>query len=680
MRLPLFVILLLFAMQPSYSSEIPLAQKGEMSLAEWDYKSDPLIDLTGDWVFYWQEFVDPAQADALAPTFYAPASRWNDYNIEGKTFPSHGYASYRVTLHDLPDLPLTLVTSPMPTAYRVYINEELACEVGHVGTDKESMEPMSREVVIDLPDGVKEIRVTIHVSNFYHRKGGFNRPFKLGVRKAVRDYTRSYTVLGVWQFGALGVIGLFFLVLYTFRRKDSYILYFAIFCIALSLRPVISVHYLIAAWIPDINWHLMVKLEYLSMFMGSLFFTLFIKSLFPEQFPNWIVKLLACVLLIMSGIILFFSPNVFTWFTIPLQVIVPTGVIIFIVVTAKAIKAKVDGAVYAGLGLFVAMFSVLLKVLEFTEIIPLMATLIVALDLGFTFMMSLILGTRFAVQFNKAETLQLETEQQHATIVEQKKEVDFAFEQLGEKNKEIIDSINYSKRIQDAILPPAALVKEHLPHSFVYYAPKDIVAGDFYWLESSDDLTLFAAADCTGHGVPGALLSMLCNNALNRSVREYELTLPGKILDKAREIVIGEFENYEEDVQDGMDISLCALRGMELQFAGAYNPLWIFRNGEIIETRGDKQPIGLCDDPKPFTTHTFTLEPGDSFYIFSDGYVDQFGGEKGKKFKSKAFKALLLSIQDKTMEEQHIIIKQEFDAWKGDLEQVDDVCVIGVKV
>jgi serine phosphatase RsbU (regulator of sigma subunit)/ligand-binding sensor domain-containing protein len=289
----------------------------------------------------------------------------------------------------------------------------------------------------------------------------------------------------------------------------------------------------------------------------------------------------------------------------------------------------------------------------------------------------------------KQRQLELEQEVKIATkeIRQQKQEVEQQKDMIEEAHQEIKDSITYAKRIQSAILPPVKLVKEYLKESFIFYKPKDVVAGDFYWMESvipseisKNTIVLFAAADCTGHGVPGAMVSVICNNALNRSVRENGLTDPGEILTKTRDIVIQEFEKSEEDVKDGMDIALCSLEGNKLQYAGAHNPLWIIRKGEIIETKANKQPIGLVDNPVPYTTHSFDLEQGDSIYIFSDGYVDQFGGEKRKKFKAKAFRELLLSIQDKTMEEQKIIINDSFETWKGSLEQIDDVCIIGIRV
>jgi serine phosphatase RsbU (regulator of sigma subunit)/Tfp pilus assembly protein PilF len=264
----------------------------------------------------------------------------------------------------------------------------------------------------------------------------------------------------------------------------------------------------------------------------------------------------------------------------------------------------------------------------------------------------------------------------------QKGIIEFQKEIVEEKNKEITDSITYAKRLQEAILPPQKLVKEYLSNSFILYKPKDIVAGDFYWMETVNDLVLFASADCTGHGVPGAMVSVVCSNALNRGVREMGITDPGKLLGQARELVVERFEKSETEVKDGMDISLCVFNTAtnELKWAGANNPLWMIRNKEIIEIKPDKQSVGVTDNPKPFTTHTTQLQSEDVLYIFTDGFADQFGGPKEKKYKYKPFKEFLLSIQNQTLEEQKNALDEEFENWRGDLEQVDDVCIIGVKI
>ena len=265
-------------------------------------------------------------------------------------------------------------------------------------------------------------------------------------------------------------------------------------------------------------------------------------------------------------------------------------------------------------------------------------------------------------------------------VEDRTKELRYQKEIVDEKNQEILDSINYAKRIQKAILPPDKVIKENLPNSFVLYLPKDIVAGDFYWMETVGNKTIFAAADCTGHGVPGAMVSVICNNALNRAVREFKLTEPCKILDKVREIVISEFEKSEEEVKDGMDISLCVLDGTSLHYAGANNPLWIVRNNELIEYKANKQPIGKYAKETPFLSHKLELLKDDCIYLSTDGYPDQFGGPKGKKMKAANFKKLLVSISNQSVSEQKAKINSHFINWLGDFEQLDDVCVIGVKI
>lgn len=251
------------------------------------------------------------------------------------------------------------------------------------------------------------------------------------------------------------------------------------------------------------------------------------------------------------------------------------------------------------------------------------------------------------------------------------------------KNREITDSIEYALRIQNAILPPAGFVKQSLGSSFIYYRPKDIIAGDFYWIEKTNDTVLFAACDCTGHGVPGAMVSVICYNALNRAVREFGLTQPAAILDKTAELVIENFSKSEEDIKDGMDISLCTYNAITktLQWAGANNPIWLIKNGELVETKADKQPIGMSDSRRPFTNHTFNLSNSDTIYLFSDGVTDQFGGETGnKKLTKKRFREFILSIQGREMEEQEIFLEKFITDYRKNTEQIDDMLVIGIKI
>lgn len=259
---------------------------------------------------------------------------------------------------------------------------------------------------------------------------------------------------------------------------------------------------------------------------------------------------------------------------------------------------------------------------------------------------------------------------------------------IEEKNKSIMDSIHYAKRIQRALLASKKTLSGNLSDHFVLYKPKDIVSGDFYWAQNINTNFLICTADCTGHGVPGAFMSLLGISYLNEITRERHINNPAQVLDKLREEVMhnlsaDELKNDEERVNDGMDMILCNFKFNEnkLDFACANNPLWLIRNGQLVEFAPDKMPIGnYHGEIKPFTLHSLDLQKGDLIYTITDGYADQFGGPKGKKFKYKALQQLLLSISDQSMKDQQRILDEKISEWQGALEQVDDMLIIGIRV
>ncbi|CAG5087829.1 tetratricopeptide repeat protein [Parvicella tangerina] len=301
-------------------------------------------------------------------------------------------------------------------------------------------------------------------------------------------------------------------------------------------------------------------------------------------------------------------------------------------------------------------------------------------------------------RFQVTRKQKLVIDQQKSEVERQKGHIEEQHKELEETHKEISDSIKYAERLQLAILPSLDDLKEKLRNSFVYFQPKDVVSGDFYWMQEYGDAILFAAADCTGHGVPGAMVSVVCSNALNRSVIEFGLKEPNKILNKTREIVIETFARSGQGIKDGMDIALCSLAGNKLKYCGANNPLWVMRKTEhltteqkehrstvvqddvaIIEFKGNKQPVGLYEGMTDFNQTEVDLFSEDVLFIFTDGFADQFGGERNKKLMYKPFKRLLIDIRTLEMESQKEKLSTFFKEWRGDNEQVDDVCVIGVK-
>lgn len=261
-------------------------------------------------------------------------------------------------------------------------------------------------------------------------------------------------------------------------------------------------------------------------------------------------------------------------------------------------------------------------------------------------------------------------------ITEQKAEIE-------EKNLNIMDSIRYAKRIQQTILPRDQFVEKHLPDSFILYKPKDIVSGDFYWMEKVENTIYASAIDCTGHGVPGAFVSIVGYNSLNRTLMEFGLRQPAEILNKLNDLVVDTFVRHSDsDVKDGMDMSLVSINldTMEVEFSGAQNPLYIINGDGIVEIKANKQPIGSSLEPKVFDNHLVETKKGDMVYLFSDGYIDQFGGPKGKKFMRKRFKELLSSVYQMDVKTQKQHLDNTIVEWMGEEEQLDDILVIGIRV
>jgi serine phosphatase RsbU (regulator of sigma subunit)/ligand-binding sensor domain-containing protein len=283
------------------------------------------------------------------------------------------------------------------------------------------------------------------------------------------------------------------------------------------------------------------------------------------------------------------------------------------------------------------------------------------------------------------QILEKKVQDRTVKIRKQKEEIEKQHDKIAEQNRNITDSITYASRIQTAILPPDKMIQKYLADHFILYKPRDIVSGDYYWFHTVDDKLILIAADCTGHGVPGAFMSMLGVALLNELISNIGKIEANKILNQLRGKIKKSLRQTgaEGEAKDGMDLALCIIdmKKMELHFSGAHNPLYQVRDNELITHKADKMPIGVhIRDCESFTNTVLELKPGDCFYMFSDGYVDQFGGEKGKKFMSKKFKQLILENHTKSMTDQKTLLDNTIEAWKGEQEQVDDILVIGFRI
>lgn len=380
--------------------------------------------------------------------------------------------------------------------------------------------------------------------------------------------------------------------------------------------------------------------------------------------------------------------------------LIATVYVVFVALYAKYNKQEVNILFLAGMIILIggAVIFILgnfgvIDAPSITQVALKVATLIEIIFL------SIVMAGRYKTLQREKEDAQAEllirlegiNEKLEVQVQERTKEIESKNVELEHKNNDILSSIKYAERIQRALLPSAEKFKTLLPDSFVLFKPRDIVSGDFYWIEfvqtaDGDQMVVYATADCTGHGVPGAFVSIVSSSLLDTSKSNRDVNTPAEALDFLNKEINQTFNSQysEEKIRDGMDVVICSLKigSRELNFAGAKNPLFIVRKGELIEIKGDKQPVGFIDEgvSKPFTNHTIELQENDVIYTFSDGFADQFGGEKGKKYMYKKFKELLISVANLPMDEQKLLLNKEFESWKGKLDQLDDVLLIGVRI
>lgn len=594
------------------------------------------------------------------------------------------------------------------------------------------------------------------------------------------DYIEQY-FLGIY-YGILIIVSL--INLFLFRTLfDKIYLYYALYIFSLSITQFtmdgLAFQYL---W-PNSTW-LANHIIPIIICLSYSFFILFTKSfLHTKYYLPKLDKLLTILLALFIAILLLSLVN--DWlYGLSTQLLdymnFIIGALIFTVAIAS-LKTNFRVNVYFLAGFIIALMGISVFVLKDIGILPSFFLTDYAAHLGTSFeaiVLSFALAVRFKILKEEKEIAQIETVKQLTKINKFKDQLNKQLEQivkerteelrtindelrmmntelnsskaeieqtniklnvvnteLEQKNEAITDSIHYAKKIQAAIMPPIEKVRNILPNSFILYKPRDIVSGDFYWFfkvtsdgergtKAGNQQIIIAACDCTGHGVPGAFMSMICNTLLNETVKDKRIVQPNLILDRLHKSLVTELRQSEDEsnVSDGMDIALCSLsfefetvsglevkeqgtesrgqgeKGFErreprqlagpssmrhivLQYAGAYRPLFLVRNGKLSEIKGDRFSVGgfQTERKHKFTNHTLDIQKGDSIYIFTDGFADQFGGTNDKRFMVKRFKEILQEIQDVNIREQGKILNETIEKWQGKEEQTDDILVIGMK-
>jgi len=705
----------------------PVARQGIIDISSQSIKDHGFIKLDGEWEFYWQKLLSPADFDSTGKDgdFISVPDSWNGQTINGKEASKFGFGTYRLLIKTNPsDSILGLKIKRIDAACKIWINGILVAELGKVGSNAETSSGKwsNIERLFHTKNTTQEL--IIQVSNFKYNHGGITQPVTIADESYLNAHTKRSIGLDFLFLGIMLIVSIYHLILYILRRVIVSSLYFAILSFSASALLITSKNFGISflLW-PDIGLAVQFKLEYISYFISVVFLILFINSLFHSVANKKIIK--GCLVFSLGMVV------IISFLPIPaITTIMSVGEWLFIliigyllVVTIRALVNSIEGSQKSFLGLLLLFIAVLNDLLINKYLVDSYILLPFGF-LAFILFQAYIISSQYTRAIGYSEQLTEEMDylnnnlenlvkERTAKIEQQKEELEVQSESLkvandeiikinhilerqggemNKKNRALTDSLNYAKRLQTAVLPDAKEL-ENLPEHFMFYVPKDIVSGDFYWygeVDSSWDfddanrIQVLIAADCTGHGVPGAFMTLLGHNFLNVTVITQQVIEPNEIIEKLDQQVVETLrQNDPSSIRDGMDIAVLSIDQdkNQISYAGAGIPLLIIKNGEIEEIKGSNFGIGGAQRKKTqFEKHKIEFSKGDMFYIFSDGYADQIGGKEGRKYYKKRFKEFLMEIKDNSMEEQKRLIEQEFFQWKGDYKQIDDILVIGLKM
>lgn len=690
-----------------------VAVKGHIDLRGHELQHTHTIALDGEWRFFWKQLLTPQQLlkDSSTKAYIQVPQLFHNTTLNNQELESFGYATYHLNILYRKGETLALSYNRLFSASKIWINGVLVQSAGRVAPDR------TNETALLYPDfhsfaSTDTISVVLQISNFHHKKGGIDGSITLSNNSWKAKEKAQKVGLDSFLFGIIFIISFYQLGIYIFRRGNAYSMYFALFGASMAMYVLANNEIVLTKIFPEMPWWLFQKVNYLGTLTRVFFWMAFLSVLFPNEIRKNIVKIIGYITIVLAVTIIILPAWIYT-FILPVILVTSALSLIYLVRgVLLSVMRKREGGWYTFIGTL-AMFITGTNDILFESAIIQSAYLLPFGVLVFFLMQSFMLAMHFAKSFNRAEKLSAEMTlindnlegivTKRTTEIEQQKEEisaqrdqlevqrDMAKEQyieLKKRTQELSDSITYAKNIQQAMLPPEDLLSSAFPEHFVLYQPRDVVSGDFYWfkefIKDGRPIYVVAAADCTGHGVPGAFLSMLGISLLNEIVPNRNLTKPSQFLEEMRKELKASLRQKAgfRMRKDGIDIALCVIDPTQktLQYAGAYNPLFLIRNNELSELKAVPSPVGVHHNELDFKNHTITLNGNEQIYIFSDGFSDQLGGKYGHKFLKKQFKQLLLQNSSLPMQEQKSKLTAAFEEWRCDTRQIDDVLVIGLQL
>ena len=708
MRHPFILSYLAFLLISSFQAQAESSQddfpitKGVLDLTENDLDELELIDLKGEWEFYWQKLLGPqdfAREPESSPDYFNTPGAWNAENdLSNSGVSTSGYATYRLRIKtdkDYGDVGLRLQSRGL--SYLVYVNGIIFGRAGKVGMDDISCIPEAKNDIFKVSTSNREIEIIIQSCNFHNNKGGLYGSITLGKYDQLMSARTAKIWIDLFMSGSIFIMAIYHLGLYVLRRKYTSPLYFGLFCFLIFIRTFTTGEYL-ANILLNVHWIVVKKVDFLSFYLSTGIFALFSYSLFRADFSDKILKIIVGICLTFSTIVVVAPPSFFVKTLSTYQLITLALALYLMYIIAVAVRNKREGALVYLTGWAVLFLMVINDLLYFNNVIQTGSYIHIGLFF-FIFSQAFLLSMRYEKSFKRNEELtsklnfvnrNLENMVDARTASLQEVNLE-----LDTKNKQVTASINYAKRIQKGLLPEESEIKSIFPDSFVLLKPRDIVSGDFYWFSHLEDtyqgkVSVLAVADCTGHGVPGALMSMTGVAFLNQIVNTQRLLSPDLILFELNNTLRNAMNSQSQDVEDrqddGMDIAVVVIKHEknELTFSGAKRPLLVHQNGELKMKTGTKLSIGgfQKDEEKVFDLNTINIKKGARVYMFTDGLTDQLGGANGRKFKLAQLQEDLLEIQTLPTSEHGTILNRKIIEWmkEGNEPQTDDMLIVGLKI
>ena len=637
------------------------AQKGVLDIGVWNSETDGEMIIKGEWEFYWLQLLHPKDIKQQLPEtkqYISLPKYYTGMELGGETLPSDGYATYRLIIQNSGIAQqTTLKVGEIMTSYDLWLNGEKIITTGKIGTKQADAkaDAIIKYKNIELLHGDNEL--ICRVSNFSHRNGGINSTFVLSNAQLVADKRAKKIFSEVFLMGSFFIMALYHFVLFFLRTKELSSLVFGVYSLIIAVRVSVTGSKFMEIIFPNINYDFALKIEYMTFYLAAPVFITFVYEIYREITNRKIVLAYQLLSLLFILLVIFTPGRIFSHSLTAYQLTALLAIIYITFVLIQSVRKHLDGSIILLLGGVLFFIAIINDILYFQSIFRVMEMTSIGVFI-IVFSQSIVLAIKFTNAAEQSEELARELDfqnmnlesivkqrtseiqQQQEEIMAQRDEVQAHNELIRKQNKEITASIHYARRIQIAALPPSEFFENSFVEHFVFYQPRDIVSGDFYWFKqinyADDTLYIIAVADSTGHGVPGAFVSMLGISMLNNVVARKKNTSPNLILEDLRTEVKQSLQQTgkQGEQKDGMDMALCIIHKKKrlLEFAGAYNPLYIYRGKELIEIKGTKSPIGIFIKEQTFKNTIIELQKGDRLYMFTDGFADQINSNKRKFF------------------------------------------------